>query len=80
MAGPQRGDVLIRVQTNTTPTTYLLADAETHRLLSGPFASLSEAAIAAAKHVGSMGSVWQETLDQRGRPLGPPLRFPITRA
>jgi hypothetical protein len=79
MPGPQAGDVLIRVQTNTTPTTYLILEAETHRHLDGPFPSMAEAAIAAAKHVGVMASVWQENLDQRGRPLGPPLRFPVTR-
>jgi hypothetical protein len=79
MPGPQTGDVLIRVQTNTTPTTYLLLEAGSNRSLGGPFSSMSEAAIAAAKHVGAMSSVWQEHLDQRGRPLGPPLRLPVTR-
>ena len=79
MPVPRTGDVLIRVQTNTTPTTYVILEAETHRAIGGPFASLAEAAMAAAKHVGAMGSVWQENFDQRGRPMGPPQRFPVTR-
>ena len=79
MPGPQAGDVLIRVLTNTTPTTYVILEAETHRPLDGPFPSMAEAAIAAAKHTSSIGSVWQENLDQRGRPLGPPLRLPVNR-
>lgn len=79
MAGPRAGDVLIRVQTNTTPTTYVLFEAETHRAIGGPFQSMAEAAIAASKCVGLMGSVWQENVDQRGRPIGPPLKFPVNR-
>ena len=79
MAVPQAGDVVIRVQTNTLPTTYVVAEASSRRILGGPFPSLAEAAIAASKLVGPMGSVWQEQVDQRGRPLGPPHRLPVTR-
>lgn len=79
MAGPQPGDVLIRVQTNTTPTTYILVEAKHQRQVGGPFPSMAEAAIAASRHVGAMGSLWQERLGSRGRPIGPPVRFPANR-
>lgn len=78
MAGPQAGDVLIRVQTNT-PTTYRLVDIQTQSVVGGPLDSLADAAIAAAKKVGPIGSVWQETVDERGRPLTPVVRFPARR-
>ena len=80
MAVPRAGDVVIRVQTNTLPTTYIVAEAKSHRVLGGPFPSMADAAIAASKLMGPMGAVWQEHIDHRGRPLGPPQRLPIARA
>jgi hypothetical protein len=79
MAAPQAGDLVIRVQTNTLPTTYIVTDAQSRQVLGGPFASMAEAAIAASKLVGPMAAVWQEHIDQRGRPLGPPQRLPVSR-
>ena len=75
---PQAGDVLIRVQTNTLPTSYVVVQADTHRILAGPFASMAEAAIAAAKYVRPMAAIWSQQLDHHGQPRDRARRFPGT--
>ena len=75
MSVPQAGDVLIRVQTNTLPTSYAVVQAETHQALAGPFASMAEAAIAAAKYVRPMAALWSQKIDHHGRPCGTARRF-----
>ena len=68
MQHPRTGDLLIKGKPNSGE--FLIADALTHRVLSGPFPSFTEAAAAAGAHAQKIGvSVWQENSDNRGRPL-----------
>ena len=79
MSVPAPVDVLIRVHHNTLPTSYMVARADTHEALAGPFQSMGEAAIAAAKYVGQMGRIWSQQLDHHGRPRGRAQRLPVLR-
>jgi hypothetical protein len=79
MADPQAGDVLIRVQLNTLPTSYAVVDAQTEHVLGGPYRSLAEAALMAARYVRPMARIWRQHLDHRGLPDGPAQRFPVIR-
>ena len=77
MSGPTAVDVLIRVHRNTLPTSYVVARADTDEALAGPFWSMSEAAIAAAKYVGLMGRIWSQPWDHH--PCGRAERLPALR-
>jgi hypothetical protein len=68
-SSPERGDLIIR---NRLTETFDVVDAETGRLIAGPFASFA-IAIDAAKDR-RPGRVWQQSFDQRGRALGDPVR------
>jgi hypothetical protein len=74
---PAAGDLLIR----TTPATnehshFVVVDPETDRVVLGPYASLDEAFRHARDSV-NKGCIWQQILDDRGRPLGPATRLDI---
>ena len=56
---------------------FEVVEAATARPLSGPV-SLSRA-VELAKSSGAT-VVWQQNLDERGRPLGPPYRIPLATA
>lgn len=79
MSVPAPVDVLIRVHHNTLPTSYMVARADTDETLAGPFWSMGEAAIAAAKYVGQMGRIWSQPLDHHGHPRGRAQRLPALR-
>ena len=67
----EEGDVLIR----SLDSTYLVLDAVSHRALDGPFDAFADALAAALAFVRPGRTVWQENTDNRGRPLGPPMRI-----
>jgi hypothetical protein len=71
MAEPERREVILRGSGNH----YIVVDVATERPLSGPV-KLS-VALQMAKSVGAR-AVWQENLDDRGRPLGPPIRISLS--
>ena len=79
MSGPTAEDVLIRVHRNTLPTSYVVARGDTHEALAGPFWSMGEAAIAAAKYVGLMGRIWSQPWDHHDQPCGRAERLPALR-
>ena len=72
MSGPKLGDVLIRRQESA----YVIVDAVTGKTLATTGSSLREAALTAVR-LSNGASVWQENVDKRGRPLGPPILLPI---
>ena len=72
--GPKPGDVLIK--TAPASESFFVLDAGWERLVAGPMPSLREALLKArqlAERVG--GVIWQQPVDERGRPLGPVLRL-----
>jgi hypothetical protein len=74
---PMRGDVLIRSQSaDSGQSAYLVAEAKTDRTLAGPFDTLRDATITAAR-LARGAAIWQENLDHRGRRIGEPLRLPF---
>jgi hypothetical protein len=75
---PHAGDLLIR----TTPghheqSEFVIVDPATNRVVAGPFASLAAALNGARSIKRSRGRIWQQILDDRGRPLGPVLRLEL---
>lgn len=70
--GPQRGDVLLR---GSFRAGFEIVDAITDRHIAGPM-QLSRA-IQVAKAHGAIG-LWQQSVDDRGRPLGAPSRLSLT--
>jgi hypothetical protein len=73
--GPKPGDVLIRAAP-ATPSAFIVLDACSERLVAGPLLSLNEALRTARQLAGKVGGViWQQPVDERGRPLGPVLRL-----
>jgi hypothetical protein len=66
------GDVLIR---HLNSMEYVLADAATREVLAGPFGTFPSA-LHAARRLAAGNSVWLEDVDNRGRPLGDPVRIP----
>jgi hypothetical protein len=73
----QHGDLLIRNQTpQSAVARFVVIDALSRHLVSGPFESLRDATLAAARHADG-GTIWQENLDHRGRAVGAPMRLPI---
>jgi hypothetical protein len=66
------GDVLIR---HINSIEYVVTDAITREALDGPFESFPSA-LRAAKRLAGEHAVWLEDVDNRGRPLGDPVRIP----
>jgi len=67
----KHGDVIIR----TLPgDEFLVANAITLKTLEGPFTTFDDALATALLVAAPSGTIWQENLDNRGRPLGPPIR------
>lgn len=66
---PQLGDVVLR---GSFSAGFEIVDAITDRHIAGPM-QLSRA-IQVAKAHGASG-LWQQSVDDRGRPLGPPTRL-----
>jgi hypothetical protein len=62
---PQVGDILIRGLNNQR---FTLLDVVTSKFLSGPFDGFPAAAAAARALNARM--IWQQNVDERGRPLG----------
>jgi hypothetical protein len=71
MVGPQLGDILIR---GTTANGYTVLDAITFRPCAGSPLGDLHSAVALARSL-TMGEVWQQSVDHRGRPVGEPLRL-----
>ena len=69
-AEPQAGDVLLR---GNVVHGFQLVDAVSRRILAGPMTTL-DAAVALAREMGSR-AIWQQLVDNRGRPLGEPFRL-----
>ena len=69
-AEPQAGDVLLR---GNVAHGFQLVDAVSHRMLAGPITTL-DAAVALAREMGGR-AMWQQLIDNRGRPLGEPFRL-----
>jgi hypothetical protein len=67
---PQVGDVLLRGDTRQG---FQIVDAISHEILAASIPTL-EAAIETARRHGA-SAIWQQSLDNRGRPLGDPFRF-----
>ena len=67
---PQPGDILIR----SVPGGFELVDAVSLRYLDGPLQTLA-GGVAAARLRGAR-AIWQQHVDDRGRPLGDPFRLP----
>jgi len=61
--GPKPGDVILRA----ADAGFELVDAENHRLLAKGLPSIAAAVEAARVH--GAGDVWQQHIDNRGRPL-----------
>jgi hypothetical protein len=66
----KHGDVIIR---RLPGHEFLVANAVTLEKLGGLFTTFDDA-LAAALLVAPSGTIWQDNLDNRGRPLGPPIR------
>ena len=71
-AGPRLGDVVLR---GSLSTGFEIVDAITNQHIAGPM-QLSRA-IQAAKAYGAI-TLWQQHVDDRGRPIGEPARINLT--
>lgn len=69
---PQPGDILIR---SNPAGGYELVDAVSQVFIDGPF-KVALTAVAAAR-LREARAIWQQNVDDRGRPLGDPFRLPI---
>jgi hypothetical protein len=67
---PERGDFLLR---GDGTSGWELVDAVTHAAIEGQLPTI-QAAIEAARFHGG-GTIWQQVVDNRGRPLGNPSRL-----
>jgi len=65
VVSPKLGDVLLR---GTPDTGFVLVDAVTLQHVAGPLPSLPAAVEAAQRH--GAPAIWQQAVDNRGRPLG----------
>ena len=72
MPGPQTGDVLIRLLTGDNQFTVL--DVMSGRSIAGPFDGFGSA-VAHARTL-TPRAIWQQSVDDRGRVLGDPIRLP----
>ena len=70
MRNPEPGDVLLR---GSAEHGYFLVDPCTHELVAGPVGSVVAALALAALHT---ATVWQQSVDNRGRALGDLAPFP----
>ena len=66
------GDILIR---HLSALEYAVASLATRDMLAGPFDTFP-AALRAARRLANGNAVWLEDVDNRGRPLGDPVRIP----
>ena len=71
-SAPQPGDLLLR---NASDGTFVVLDALTERHIVGPLPTLQTAIHAAREHGGT--SLWHQSVDDRGRALGPAMRLPL---
>ena len=71
MPTPQPGDILIR---RARAGGCELVDAVTHKHIDGPFEAALTAIVGA--RLRGAHAIWQQHLDDRGRPLGDPFRLP----
>jgi hypothetical protein len=69
-AGPQSGDVALR---GDETSGVEIVDAVTQRRIAGRFRTV-EAAVATARFYGA-ATIWQQSVDNRGRSLGDPYRL-----
>ena len=78
MPNPRGGDVIVRSQAGApAAASFVILDPVSQKLLSGPHPSLSEAVDAAHGLIQSDGRIfWQQHVDERGRPIGPPTLMP----
>jgi hypothetical protein len=67
----RHGDVLIR---SLPGDQFLVVNAVTLKTLKGPFTTFAEAVASALLLVARGGTIWRDYVDDRGRPLGPPIR------
>ena len=65
----RRTDVIIR--TGPDEGTYILIDGHSRLTIGSAYQSFSDAVIAAKRFAGG-GTVWRQTVDSRGMPLGAP--------
>ncbi len=72
MPTPQTGDILIR-RTNGNDA-FELHEVVTLKRLAGPFEDFATAV--AAARAKKPRAIWQQSVDDRGRPLGDPCRLP----
>ena len=72
MSQPKLGDVILR---QVIDGSFEVVDAITEKHIAGPV-QLSRAVQLAKAH--GAESIWQQHLDDRGRPLGPPARIPLS--
>lgn len=71
MSQPIAGDILIRAATTRG---FVVVDAITGQHIAGPFETFT-CALSAAK-AKRPGSIWQQSVDHRGRRMGDPIRLP----
>ena len=71
MSEPRPGDLILR---GSLSEGFLLLDATSRDCLAGPLLLME--ALTAAKARGA-SVVWQEIVDERGRPVGPPARLAV---
>ena len=72
MTTPKAGDVIVA---GSDASGFLVFDAATNAPVGPRVKTLSEA-VNIARERGAHG-VWQQNLDKRGRPMGPPWRLPL---
>ena len=65
---PQQGDFVVR---NSVDVRFELVDTEGRRI-AGPFSTLAAAVARARFQASDRISIWQQRVDERGRPMGPP--------
>ena len=68
---PQIGDLLVRM---SGAGRFELVDVVTLTLVAGPFDGFAGAMTAARER--GVRAIWQQNVDDRGRPLGDPFRLP----
>jgi hypothetical protein len=74
-SAPRGGDIVIR---GTSESGFQLVDAVTGKYIAGPF-QYFPVAIAAAR-ARRPDTIWQQSVDHRGRLLGEPLPLPLPAA
>jgi hypothetical protein len=67
----KHGDVIIR---RLPGDEFLVANAVTLKTLGETFTTFDDALTTALLLAAPSGTIWQDNLDNRGRPLGPPIR------